>query len=136
MPGIAYCEDLYPWVKYVVTPLTCGYTWLTMWLLLSRVITRHAYLVTPPWTPLLLSPIVPLLSTCSLYKHVSFRAHMSFRAHALLCHLLLCIAHSPLCTYHCAFTIVYLLLFIFFYFLIGQVLPPVHYWLGRILKSL
>ena len=37
---------------------------------------------------------------------------------------------------HCAFSIVHLLLCIFFCFLIGQVLPPVHCWPGRILESL
>ena len=37
---------------------------------------------------------------------------------------------------HCAFSIMHLLLCISFCFPIGQVLPPVYYWPGRILKSL
>ena len=40
------CKDLHPWVRHVVTPLTCGcasHVWLCLsraWLCLSRVITR------------------------------------------------------------------------------------------------
>ena len=53
--GGGYYEDLHPWVRHVVIPLTCGYTWSSMWLLFSP----RAYLVTPPGTPLLIVSYCP-----------------------------------------------------------------------------
>ena len=69
----------------------------------------------------------------SLSARACLSAHMFY---FVIFHCALCIHHCALTIVHCAFTIVHLLLCIFFCFPIGQVLPPVHYWLGRILESL
>ena len=95
--GGGYCEDLHLWVRHVVTPLTCGYTWSSMWLHL-------AHTCYTSWNSSLLSPIVPLLSTCSLCEHVSFRASMHMLCFVIF-YCALCI--QLLCTYYCASPFVY-----------------------------
>ena len=92
--GGGYCKDLHPWVRHVVIPLTCGYTWSSMWLHLART-----------WLHLL-----KLLSYClplSLYYLHILCINMSLSAQACLSAYMLCfiifyyvLCIQLLCTYY------------------------------------
>ena len=110
------CEDLHPWVKHVVTPLTCGYTWSSMWLHLVRT-----------WLHLLelLSYCLPLSLYCLhvLCVNMSLSVRACLSAHMfcfVIFYCVLCIHHCALIIVHCAFTIVHLLLCIFFVSPLGK----------------